>query len=244
MTTTTILYPGSATIASAAGAPSPDSGVVGVGPVLADGSDATYVNLRAPSGGQGNFYAPLPPLASVGIDPAGVTAVTLHARVSASVVTTGGTLPVTLVTFLTTSASSTAFPPDQALTSPHGASGILTADIAMTYVDGVIQDVSSAGHAWTNFAETVYTLSQADPWLWFGIGTGPEVDTSILSVYEAWVEVEWTGTGATYSAPATRDAAPLRQYPRNDGLASSSARRLYPRPGSYQLSNRRAGGYL
>lgn len=42
--------------------------------------------------------------------------------------------------------------------------------------------------------------------------------------------------------PATH-APPLRQFPRNDGLAGS-ARRLHPAPRSRQGSNRRAGGYL
>lgn len=240
--TTTILYPGSSIISSASGTASPDSAVSGSEPVLADGLDSTYVNLRATSTAQGNFYAPLPPLASAGIDPAGVTAVTIHARVSATVVASGGTLPVKLVTFLTTSASSITFPADQFLTSPPGASGVLTADISVAYVDGVIQDVSSTGYTWSNFAETVYALSQADSSLWFGIGNGPEADTALLTVYEAWVEVEWLS--ALVAAPATRVYAPLRQYPRSDGLGIPSAPRTYPRPGSYQLGNRRAGGYF
>lgn len=37
---------------------------------------------------------------------------------------------------------------------------------------------------------------------------------------------------------------PLRRYPRTDGMASSSARRLWPPPRSIQHSNRQAGGYL
>lgn len=43
---------------------------------------------------------------------------------------------------------------------------------------------------------------------------------------------------------AKRGPKPLRQYPRTDGLATSSARRLWPPPRSVQRSNRRAGGYL
>jgi hypothetical protein len=37
---------------------------------------------------------------------------------------------------------------------------------------------------------------------------------------------------------------PLRQYPRSDGLAASSANRVWPPPRSVQHSNRRAGGYI
>lgn len=71
----------------------------------------------------------------------------------------------------------------------------------------------------------------------FGLqGSTSEPAHAWLDIYEVRLVVAGDVVGATH-------APPLRQYPRNDGLAGS-ARRLYPPPRSRQRSNRRAGGYL
>lgn len=60
----------------------------------------------------------------------------------------------------------------------------------------------------------------------------PYIETSIS---ELSMTISWDGVFPL-------GAPPLRQFPRDDGLATSSAPRLYPRPRSVQAGFRKAGG--
>lgn len=79
-------------------------------------------------------------------------------------------------------------------------------------------------------------LSSTTPYLEF---QAPSLFT--LTVFKAWVEIDVDDDGMTL--PLRRNP-PLRQYPRSDGLGTSTAPRIYPPAPSIQASNRRAGGYL
>lgn len=75
-----------------------------------------------------------------------------------------------------------------------------------------------------------------EPFDWGRNGDAPDPAPS-------WVdEIDYMAIRLWWPGPTI--APPLRQYPRSDGLGTSSARRQWPPSRSYQRSNRRAGGYL
>lgn len=101
----------------------------------------------------------------------------------------------------------------------------------------------------TSISEVSCALDSGDPVATVLAGPDPIVTFftgvfgSNLTVFELWIDLE---TSAPLASPRIGDEIqpPRRQYPRSDGLGLSSARRHWPRPGSIQASNRRAGGYL
>lgn len=102
-------------------------------------------------------------------------------------------------------------------TAPSRNAGSLTLDDLCAYIaEGGYIGLTPNGDGGSN----------AGPWML-------EVFVSELAITAAWA-----GEVITFVV------APLRQYPRDDGLAASAGARNYPPPKSYQFSNRQAGGYL
>lgn len=190
--------------------------ITGTGNQWADDSDATYARFT----GSDLATAELPPL---GIDPALVKAITWNFR-----------------------ADGTSTDPDGSrmglrIQDPDSFAHVAVDDGpegAGWHVTSTATDYSTTPNA-ANYAGYGLTLSEVADWLALGATlTASQLVTlgysGTATAYEFWLTV-------TYGATA---APPLRQYPRSDGLATSSARRMWPPSRSYQRSNRRAGGYL
>jgi hypothetical protein len=187
----------------------------------ADGSDATYARFS----GTGQARGLLPLLT---VDPAKVAAITWNFRAGGTSTAPGGPR----VDFQIQNPGG----------STWGVAGMSPDDVPASgqgwHVTGTATDYAATPDA-AAYADMGFTLLEVAGWLASGtallarrlLTSGY---SSTVTVYEFWLTVTYGGT----------HAPPLRQFPRSDGLATSSARRMWPPSRSYQRGIRRAGGYL
>jgi len=213
--------------------------VVSGGSVTAwvDGSDATYVKSDASVSSKGTYpkWSDVDPT----IDPTWVTAIGVRFRAM-----TPSSNPTDYFIVQLFGQSS------KLLSNPHNG-GVLAFSVPVkdTWVDYdyVISDAEYDTAGWApdgvqSALTQTFIYARTKP----SNEDGSLLASGLVDVSEQRIVLYYTrpGEGPPPGDVITRHGIPLRQFPRDDGRQTASARRNFPPPKSYQSSTRRGGGYL